>query len=856
MTGLLIYRGLISTIVLIIIHMENRMEVGLVRKVDIDTEMQQSYLDYAMSVIVARALPDARDGLKPVQRRILYAMYDMGLRADSGFRKSARIVGEVLGKYHPHGDVAVYEAMARLAQDFSMRYPLVHGQGNFGSVDGDPPAAMRYTEARLMPFALELLAQIERNTVDFDRNFDDTMIEPVVLPAAIPNLLVNGASGIAVGMATNIPPHNLGEVIDALMFMLKEWEKLDDIAIPDLMQYVKGPDFPTGGIILQENGNNEIQTAYATGRGRVSVRGRVHAEEMGRGRNRLIITELPYMTNKASLVERIAELVRDGALDGIVDLRDESDRQGMRIVIELSKSADIDKVLLDLYKRTPLQSTFGIALLALVDGEPRLLSLKQALKVYLEHRLEVVRRRSQFDLDKARQRAHILEGLRVAIKNLDEIIVLIRNAPDVETARNRLMKRFKLTEIQAQAILEMQLRRLAALERKKIEEEYKALLKAIKELEALLKSPKRMRELVGVELLQVRQTYNDNRRTHILELKEGESAAALLTSSELTPAKEVWAVILPDGTAARTSDDKLPRVSGRQAAGWLLKTDTHHTLYLASVEGKAAAISVEALPVSDDLSGGLPVWKISPLRDRDQLAAVFSVPPRVGDQERYVVTATRVGMIKKTAVQELPGPSSQLFTLAKVNGGDALIWAGITDGDADLFMATEGGMAIRFAESEVRPMGFVAAGVNGIKLKAGESVAGVERLTPGDEILIVASNGRGWHTSAEEFPLQGRYGQGVIGCKLPRGAKCIGILVGKRTQTGIGHYNQAAARLLRVDAVAIGKRAGTGAEALPVKTGDALMRITPVLDGIEPWIEKKKAARARKRRAAAFSGSS
>jgi DNA gyrase subunit A len=437
------------------------MEVGLVRKVDIDTEMQQSYLDYAMSVIVARALPDARDGLKPVQRRILYAMYDMGLRADSTFRKSARIVGEVLGKYHPHGDVAVYEAMARMAQEFSMRYPLVHGQGNFGSVDGDPPAAMRYTEARLMPFALELLAQIERNTIDFVHNFDDTMKEPVVLPAAVPNLLVNGASGIAVGMATNIPPHNLGEVVDALMFMLKEWEKLDDVAIDDLMKFVKGPDFPTGGIILQENGANEIQTAYATGRGRISVRGRVHAEEMGRGKNRLIITELPYMTNKASLVERIADLVRDGHLEGIVDLRDESDRQGMRIVIELSKSADPDKILLDLFKRTPLQSTFGIALLALVDGEPRLLSLKQALKVYLEHRLEVVRRRSEFDLEKARQRAHILEGLRVAIKNLDEIIALIRNAPDVETARTcGLMKRFKLTEIQAQAILDMQLRRI------------------------------------------------------------------------------------------------------------------------------------------------------------------------------------------------------------------------------------------------------------------------------------------------------------------------------------------------------------------------------------------------------------
>ncbi|MEN4041842.1 MAG: DNA topoisomerase (ATP-hydrolyzing) [Anaerolineaceae bacterium] len=830
------------------------MEVGLVRKVDIDTEMQQSYLDYAMSVIVSRALPDARDGLKPVQRRILYAMYDMGLRADSGYRKSARIVGEVLGKYHPHGDVAVYEAMARLAQDFSMRYPLVNGQGNFGSVDGDPPAAMRYTEARLMPFALELLAQIDRNTVDFERNFDDTMDEPVVLPAAAPNLMVNGASGIAVGMATNIPPHNLAEVVDALVFMLKEWEKLDDIAISDLMQYIKGPDFPTGGIILQENGNTDIQTAYATGRGRISVRGKVHAEEMGRGRSRLIITELPYMTNKASLVERIAELVREGGLEGIVDLRDESDRQGMRIVIELSKSADTDKVLLDLYKRTPLQSTFSIALLALVEGEPRLLSLKQALKVYLEHRLEVVRRRSEFDLAKAQQRAHILEGLRVAINNLDEIIAMIRNAPDVDAARTRLVKRFKLTDIQAQAILDMQLRRLAALERKKIEEEYKGLLKTIKDLEVLLKSPRRIREMVGAELLQARQTYGDTRRTHILELKAGESAAALLTSSDLTPAKEVWAIILPDGTAARTSNDQLPRVSGRQAAGWLLKTDTHHTLYIVNEEGKSAAISVDALPVSGDLSGGAPVWKISPLGEKDEMAAVFSVPPRFGDQERYIVTATRLGMVKKTFVQELPGPSAQLFTLVKVNGGDALAWAGVTDGESELFMVTEGGMAIRFAESEVRAMGLATAGVNGIKLKAGDAVAGVERLSAGDEILIVASNGRAWRTPADDYPLQGRYGQGVIACKLPRGVRCMGILVGKRSQAGIAHYHQAAARLLRVDAVAMGKRAGPGAEALPVKATDSLIRISPVMDGFEPWIEQKKAAPRRKPRAAATTG--
>ena len=422
------------------------MEVGLVRKIDIDHEMQQSYLDYAMSVIVSRALPDARDGLKPVQRRILYAMYDMGLRPDSAYKKSARIVGEVLGKYHPHGDVAVYEAMARLAQPFSMRYPLVDGQGNFGSVDGDPPAAMRYTEARLTAYAIDLLAQLDRNTVDFTRNFDDTLSEPAVLPAAIPNLLVNGASGIAVGMATNIPPHNLGEVVDALIFMLRQWEQMEDISVADLVKFIQGPDLPTGGIILQDHDRNDLLSAYGSGRGRVILRGRVHLEEMSRGRDRIIITELPYQVNKSALIERIAELAREGDLEGIADLRDESDRQGMRVVIELKAGADEQKILRELYRRTPLETTLSLTLLALVDGEPRLLTLKQALRVYIEHRLEVVRRRSEYDLAKAKQRAHILEGLRIAINNLDEIITLIRNAPDVETAHARLVKKFKLSD--------------------------------------------------------------------------------------------------------------------------------------------------------------------------------------------------------------------------------------------------------------------------------------------------------------------------------------------------------------------------------------------------------------------------
>ncbi|HND48707.1 MAG TPA: DNA topoisomerase 4 subunit A, partial [Anaerolineales bacterium] len=510
------------------------MELGIVRKIDIDSEMQQAYLDYAMSVIVSRALPDARDGMKPVQRRILYAMYDMGIRSDSPYKKSARIVGEVLGKYHPHGDSSVYEAMARLAQDFSMRTMLVDGQGNFGSVDGDPPAAMRYTEARLTSAALDILNDLNKNTVDFTANFDDTLEEPSVLPAAIPNLLVNGATGIAVGMATSIPPHNLSEVVDALVFMLERWEKLDDIDVEQLMKFVKGPDFPTGGLIIEEKGDEGIESAYGSGRGRITVQAKAHIEEMERGKSRIIVSELPYMVNKASLIERIAELARDGHLEGLSDLRDESDRQGMRIVLELTKNADPNFVLRDLYKRTPMQTTFSINLLALVDGEPRTLTLKQALRVYLEHRLTVIKRRAEFDLEKAKARAHILEGYLVALKNLDEIIELIRSAPDVETARAKLMKRYKLTEIQANAILDMQLRRLAALERKKIETEYKEVTAIIKELTTLLKTPKLMRGVVADELQKVKAAYGDRRRTQVVSVKEGGTAKAL-TTNDLLP---------------------------------------------------------------------------------------------------------------------------------------------------------------------------------------------------------------------------------------------------------------------------------------------------------------------------------
>lgn len=821
------------------------MEIGLVRKVDIDQEMQQSYLDYAMSVIVARALPDARDGLKPVQRRILYAMHDMGLRSEAAYKKSARIVGEVLGKYHPHGDVAVYEAMARLAQTFSMRYPLVDGQGNFGSVDGDPPAAMRYTEARLMPFAVDLLAQIDRDTINFVRNFDDTLDEPEVLPAALPNLLVNGASGIAVGMATNIPPHNLGEVVDALGFMLEKWERLEEISVSDLVQYIQGPDLPTGGIILQDQQGNDLLSAYGSGRGRVTVRGRVHFEEMGRGRNRMIITELPYQTNKAALIERIAELVREGTLEGIADLRDESDRQGMRVVIELKQAADGEGILRQLYRRTPLETTLSISLLALVNGEPRLLSLKQALRVYLEHRLEVVRRRSEYDLARARQRLHILEGLRIALSQLDEVIATIRNAPDVETARERLIKRFKLSELQAQAILEMQLRRLAALERKKIEQEYKELLAQIKELEALLKSPKKMREVVRAELLEMRQRYADRRRTQIVALREGEVAADLLTATDLTPAQVVWVGLMPDGVIARTQADELPRISGRQAPMALLRTNTHHTLYLVTRSGRAAAVAVHAIPEAATFAEGVAVSKVCALTTEEEVVGLFSLPQTFAEDGPtcYVTTVSREGLVKKTLATDLPGPSMQAFVLVKMNPGDVLQSVLLTQDETELLLVTEHGMLIRFAGQEVRPMGLLAAGVNGIKLMAGDHVLGAERVQEGT-LLLAASNGMGWRFEMENLPLQGRAGQGVIGCKLPSGVKLIGLMGGEATQTGIVHFQQAAARLVRMGQIEVGKRAGKGLELVPLKEGDALIHLTVQVDGLSFWMPKKPATAA------------
>ena len=806
------------------------MELGIVRSININEEMEQSYLDYAMSVIVSRALPDARDGLKPVQRRILYAMYDMGLRPGTAHKKSARIVGEVLGKYHPHGDMAVYDAMSRMAQSFSQRYLLVEGQGNFGSVDGDPPAAMRYTEARLTEISMDILQQLGMETVEFVDNFDGTLQEPEVLPSSIPNLLVNGASGIAVAMATNIPPHNLGEIVDALVMMLENWKRIDDIGVEDLMQYIKGPDFPTGGLIITDDQTETLAQSYGSGKGRIRIRARVMLEEMSRSRKRIIVTELPYMTNKASLIEKIAEFVRDGVLDGISDLRDESDRQGMRIVIELNKSAVPDVILRTLYKRTTMQATFGINMLALVKGQPQKLNLKQALRVFADHRLEVVKRRSEFELKKCEARLHILKAYLIALENLDEVIETIRRSQRVETARTNLMRKFNLDEIQAQAILDMPLRRLAALERKKIEDEFKDVSKRIKELKSLLKSQKKMRGVVIDELKAVREHYADPRRTQIIQMEEGVTATDLLTTKDVMPEKFVWVAISRNNHIARTGDDKSFRQWGIDAPKMVVRTTTHHTLYVVAENGVAAALSVQAVPIADDPDKGAHISAVTPFNRGDQMKMIFSAPMGLSEGDGYITSVSRMGMVKKSALCDLPGPSANLFTLAKMNDGDSLVTLVVTQGDEEILLATKQGMGIRFSEDSARVMGLVAAGVNGIKLHPGDEVIGAGNASQRGELLLVTNRGRAKRIKPDLFPTQGRYGFGVISWKLPDNETVVGAMIGLLTHNGVLHFKEAASRLVRVTDAPSCNRMQRGDIIIDVKSDDDIIEMTIPLD--------------------------
>lgn len=739
------------------------MEIGLVQHVDIDTQMRDAFIDYAMSVIVARALPDARDGLKPVHRRILFAMHDMGIRSNSSYKKSARIVGEVLGKYHPHGDAAVYESMARMAQDFSLRYMLVDGQGNFGSVDGDAPAAMRYTEARLNKMADEMLADIEKNTVDFGPNFDDSLEEPLVLPARLPNMLLNGSTGIAVGMATNIPPHNLREIANAIVFMIDNYENLDDITAEQLMAHVPGPDFPTGGMIVGKEG---INYAYTTGKGRIVLRGIAHIEETSNGRHRIVITEIPYQVNKSTLIERIAELVREDKLDQISDLRDESDQRGMSIVIELKRNAQPKKVVNQLYKYTALQSTFGVQILALVNGEPRTLTLKRALQIFIDHRVEVITRRTQFELDKARARAHILEGYMIALANIDEVIKTIREAPDAETARERLMTRFSLSELQAQAILDLQLRRLAALERMKIEEEAKQVREHIAYLEDLLANPGKILGLIREDTLEIAEKYGDERRTSIaLDAKEQ------LHEEDLVQDEAVLITLTQRGYIKRTTaaSYKSQGVGGRGVTGHTTKDEdevlfmlpgrTLHTVLFFSDKGKVYSEKVYQIPDADRTGKGVSIYNVLALDPGERVTAAIAVPDF--SAHSFCTLMTAKGRIKRVDMSEFAAVRPSGLIAMNLDDGDELGWARLTSGKDEILIVTAKGQALRFAETQVRAMGRAAAGVQGIRLKAGDRVTSMEVVEEGGSLLIITKSGYGKQTPLAQYSAKGRATGGI-----------------------------------------------------------------------------------------------
>ena len=747
---------------------ESESPVGTVRPIEIETQMRTAYLDYAMSVIVSRALPDARDGLKPVQRRILYAMHELALRPNSPHKKSARIVGEVLGKYHPHGDSAVYDAMARMAQDFSMRYLLVDGQGNFGSVDGDSPAAMRYTEARLSWIAAEMLNDIDKDTVDWADNFDGSLQEPTVLPSRAPNLLTNGASGIAVGMATNIPPHNLREVVSALVHLIDQWDRQDDIGVEELMAYIPGPDFPTGGQIL---GSEPLVTAYATGRGLAVVRAVANIEEMRGGRFRIVVTEIPYQLNKTSLLERIATLVRAGDLDEISDLRDESDRRGMSIVIELKRGAQPQRALNHLYRHTPLQTTFGIQLLALVDGVPRILPLKRLLQIFLEHRVEILIRRSQYDLNRARARAHILEGLLIALDHLDAVIQTIRESPDVDTARERLMARFGLSELQAQAILDMQLRRLTGLERQKLEEEYAELLKTIAYLEGLLASPVQQRAVIREDLLALSERFGDARRTAILPNVDG-----TVNEEDLVKKEDVLISITQRGYIKRVPWS-VYRAQGRGGRGvigmstneedeirLLVSANSHDTLLFFTDRGKVYQQRVYQIPDTGRTSKGVHLAGILALAGEERVTALVAV--RSFEDARYLMMVTRLGRAKRIKLSEFSNVRPSGLIALTLDEDDQLGWVRLTQGNDEIILVTQQGQAVRFNENEVREVGRTAAGVIAMRLADADQLAMADVVEPEGSLFLASLTGFGRCTALDEFRTHARGGKGMRAYKV------------------------------------------------------------------------------------------
>lgn len=750
-----------------------------VKEINISQEMRSSFLDYSMSVIVSRALPDVRDGLKPVHRRILYAMNDLGMTADKAYKKSARIVGDVIGKYHPHGDSAVYETMVRMAQDFNYRYMLVEGHGNFGSVDGDSAAAMRYTEARMSKIAMEITRDLNKDTIDYKDNYDGSEREPVVLPARFPNLLVNGASGIAVGMATNIPPHQLGEVIDALLAISKNPE----LTVLELMDYIPGPDFPTAGILMGRSG---IRRAYETGRGSIILRARTDIEEKANGKETIIVHEIPYQVNKAKLIERIAELVRDKKIDGITDLRDESDREGMRIVMEIRRDANASVVLNNLYKYTAMQTSFGINMLALVDGHPKVLSLKECLTHYLAHQQEIIRRRTQFELNKAEARAHILEGLRIALDHIDRIITLIRGSQTADLARVGLIEQFGLSEKQAQAILDMRLQRLTGLEREKIEEEYQSLMALITELKAILADEEKILEIIREELTEVKERFNDKRRTEITDGAPGD-----IMDEDLIPVEKIIVTLTHKGYIKRLpiSTYRSQRRGGRGIQGMgtnendfveqLLTTSTHDTILFFTNKGKVYRLKGYQIPEYSRTAKGIPLVNLLGVDQDEWVNSMLFVEKLTEDA--FLFFATKQGIVKRTPLMDYANIRTNGLIALNIREDDELISVRLTDGQKHIVIGTKQGMLIRFPEDNVRSMGRTSTGVRGIKLSDDDHAVGMELVEENDYILIVTENGYGKLTPESDYRIQTRGGKGLKTCNI---TEKNGPMIAVKTVTG------------------------------------------------------------------------
>lgn len=800
---------------------------GKVVPIDINEEMKHAYLDYAMSVIVARALPDVRDGLKPVHRRILYAMHSLGLTPDKAHRKSAYIVGEVLAKYHPHGDVAVYDALVRLAQDFACRYPLVDGHGNFGSVDGDSAAAMRYTEARMAKISLEMLKDIEKETVDFIPNYDEKTEEPTVLPSRIPNLLINGSAGIAVGMATNIPPHNLSEVIDGVIMLIDNPEA----DIQEIMTVIKGPDFPTGGKIMGREG---ILSAYRTGRGTIKVRAQTVIEKTNNGKNCIIVNEIPYQVNKARLIEKIAELVKDKKIDGISDLRDESDRRGMRIMIELRRDANPQVILNQLYKHTQMQDSFGVNMLALVEGQPQVLNLKQVLFYYLEHQKDVIVRRTRFDLRKAEERAHIVEGLRIAIAYLDEVIKIIRSFRNTELAKKALCEKFGLSEKQAEAIVEMRLKQLTGLEREKLEQEYKELVSRIAYLRSILESEKKVLEIIKKELLVIKKKFGDPRRSII------SNEVVALGTEDLIPEEDVVITITNQGYIKRIPLDtyRNQRRGGRGVMAMGTKTEdfvrhlfvttTHHFFLFFTNQGKVFRLKVHEIPEAGRQAKGTAIVNLLYIGGDEKITAV--IPVKEFDSEQYLFMATRHGLVKKTSLDQYDTSRRDGIIAISLNEEDQLVDVKLTSGEEQIVLATKRGQAIRFPEEQVRPMGRNTRGVRGISLAANDEVVGMETVQPDAYLLTVTANGFGKRTLLTEYRAQTRGGKGVINIKVnKRNGHVVAVqVVNGKDEIMMVSAEGIAIRFSAEDISKIG-RATQGVTLMRLGQGDYVVAVARVL---------------------------